>query len=77
MMRRKACKEPFFEFLSVGHFVKVSAVDTRTGFEVSIVGDPAAGEVALRRLAQRKLDNMMARRAVDRSAGAGRRGDLV
>ena len=62
--------------MSVGRFVKVSAVDTRTGFEVSIVGDPTAGEVALRRLAARKLKNMMARRAVRRAPGQSGWNDL-
>ena len=68
-MRRKASEGTIFEFMSVGRFVKVSAVDTQTGFEVSIVGDPAAGEVALRRLAGRKLKNMMARCDPRRASG--------
>ncbi len=48
-----------FEFVSIGSYVKVSAVDTRTGTEVSIVGDPRRGEAALRRVALRKLENTM------------------
>ena len=55
-------REVIFEFVRVGHAVKVSAVDPATGTEVSIVGDPAAGELALKRLAERKLDYVLARR---------------
>ena len=51
--------------------------DTQTGFEVSIVGDPAAGEVALRQLAARKLKNMMARRAAGRAPGQSGWNDLA
>jgi hypothetical protein len=48
-----------YEFISIGGYVKVSAVDTRSGTEVSIVGDPRRGEAALRRIALRKLENRM------------------
>ena len=51
-----------FEFVRVGPAVKVSAVDEATGTEVSIVGDPSVGEAALKRLAERKLDYVLARR---------------
>ena len=51
-----------FEFVRVGAAVKVSAVDEATGTEVSIVGDPSVGEAALKRLAERKLDYVLARR---------------
>ena len=61
-----------FEFISIGAYVKVSAIDTRTGTKVSIVGDPRRGEVALRRVAMRKLE-----RALEKNAPAGQRGRLV
>ena len=61
-----------FEFISIGSYVKVSAVDTRSGTEVSIVGDPTRGETALRRVALRKLENVMKKK----SSGGGR-GRLV
>lgn len=48
-----------FEFISIGSYVKVSAIDTRSGTEVSIVGDPRRGEAALRRIALRKLENKL------------------
>jgi len=52
-----------FEFITVGNYVKVSAVDTLTGTEVSIVGDPKRGERALRDTALRKLKMVMKKRA--------------
>jgi hypothetical protein len=55
-------REVIFEFVRVGRAVKVSAVDPATGTEVSIIGDPVVGEVALKRLAVRKLDYVLARR---------------
>lgn len=51
-----------FEMIAVGRYVKVSAIDTRTGTEVSIVGDPQRGEHALRETALRKLRYVMAKR---------------
>lgn len=57
-----------FEFISVGAYVKVSAIDPLTGTEVSIVGDPMSGEAALRRTALRKLKFVLEkRRTGDRS----------
>ena len=53
--------EVIFEFRHVGAAVKVSAIDVTTGTEVSIVGDPSVGEAALKRIAQRKLEYVLAR----------------
>ena len=47
------------EMISVGRYVKVTAVDTRSGTEVSIVGDPRRGERALRDAAVRRLRYVM------------------
>jgi Domain of unknown function (DUF6898) len=58
-------REVLFEFRRVGAAVKVTAVDAATGTEVSLVGDPAAGEAALKRLAKQKLDYVMAKQAKD------------
>lgn len=44
-----------FEFIQIGNYVKVSAIDMATGKEVSIVGDPNAGEAQLKRIALSKL----------------------
>lgn len=55
-------REVIFEFQRIGGAVKVTAVDAATGIEASIVGDPAAGEAALKRVARQKLDYVIARR---------------
>jgi hypothetical protein len=55
-------REVIFEFLHVGTAVKVTAVDVATGIEASIVGDPAAGEAMLKRLARQKLEYVLAKR---------------
>lgn len=44
-----------FEFITMGRYVKVSAIDMTTGREVSIVGDAAASEVELQHIALAKL----------------------
>ncbi len=58
------------EFHQVGAYVKVSAVDTATYTEVSIVGDPTRSEDALKRAAVRKLEYVLER---DRKAGGAPR----
>lgn len=52
-----------YEMIAVGRYVKVTAVDTRTGTEVSIVGDPRRGEHALRETAKRKLRYVMEKKS--------------
>jgi hypothetical protein len=59
------------EFHQVGAYVKVSAVDTATYTEVSIVGDPTRSEDALKRAAIRKLEYILER---DRKARGAPRG---
>jgi len=54
-------RETIYEFVRVGTAVKVVAVDPDTGTEAAIVGDPAAGEAALKRLARQKLDYVLAK----------------
>jgi hypothetical protein len=49
-------RETFFEFRTVGNFVKVTAIDAETAVEVSIVGPVNAGEALLRANALRKLE---------------------
>ncbi len=60
------------EFYQVGAYVKVSAVDTATYTEVSIVGDPTRSEEALKRAAIRKLEYVLKRDW--KAAGAPRGG---
>ena len=53
--------EVLIEFYRVGGYVKVSAVDPASYTEVCVVGDPAAGEELLTRMAVRKLKRALAR----------------
>jgi hypothetical protein len=55
MSRHRSSHGIIFEFINLGGYVKVSAVDTRSGTEVSIIGDPRRGEQVLRRIARQKL----------------------
>jgi len=48
-----------FEFSAIGNSVKVCAIDSRSGTEVSIVGPVNAGERALRNNAMAKLRYML------------------
>jgi hypothetical protein len=61
------------EFVHIGRYVKVSAIDTKSGMEVSIVGDPAQGEAALQRVAIRKLQYVMNKKAAEASQSGGGR----
>ena len=47
--------EILFEFVVQGNFVKVMAVDPRTGIEVAMVGDARSPKQTLENLAARKL----------------------
>ena len=63
--------EVIIEFYQVGAFVKVSAVDTATFIEVSIVGDPACSEEVLKRAVLQKLEYVLERRRKDASVPGG------
>ena len=52
-----------FEFIRIGAYVKVIAVDERTGTEVAMVGDPSRSSDYLKRIALQKLERVMARNA--------------
>ncbi|SMF21534.1 hypothetical protein SAMN06265365_104187 [Tistlia consotensis] len=65
------------EFHSVGSYVKVSAIDSESLVEVSIVGDPAAGEAALQRAAVRKLEYVLQQRKPAAPAARPRGGLVV
>lgn len=51
------------EMIGAGRYVKVTAVDTRTGIEAVIVGDPRRGDKALRNAACKKLQYVMKKKA--------------
>lgn len=55
-------REVLYEFIPVGNAVKVSAIDPVSGTEISIVGDPKAGQETLKRIARRKLEYVIAKR---------------
>ncbi|MFC4351312.1 DUF6898 family protein [Fodinicurvata halophila] len=57
-------RETLIEFIRVGAYVKVSAVDPETLTEVSIVGQPSCGEYALEELAVRKLDYVLKKKGL-------------
>jgi hypothetical protein len=63
MSRHRSSHGIIFEFINLGGYVKVSAVDTRSGTEVSIIGDPRRGEQVLRRIARQKLQRAMQKAA--------------
>lgn len=56
-----------FEFIRIGAYVKVIAIDERSGTEVSMVGDPSRSSDYLKHLALKKLERVMARNAEDPS----------
>jgi hypothetical protein len=53
--------EVYFEFVSVGALVKVSAIDCETAIEVAIMGPASASRADLQRLALQKLKARLAR----------------
>ena len=50
------------EFVKVGAYVKVSAIDPTTRVEVSIVGDPSMSQSILERTAVQKLNYVLNKR---------------
>ena len=51
-----------FEFIRIGAYVKVIAIDERSGTEVSMVGDPSRSSDYLKRIAMQKLLRVMERK---------------
>jgi hypothetical protein len=47
--------EVYFEFVAIGNVVKVTAIDSVTGTEVSAMGPTSASQADLRQLALQKL----------------------
>jgi len=65
MTKKVELSEVIFEFIPRGTSVKVSAVDPISGHEVAIVGDPAAGEEYLKRVAKRKLEYVLTKMLIE------------
>ena len=55
-------KRVIIEFVKVGAYVKVSAIDPTTRVEVSIVGDPSMSQATLERTAVQKLKYVLNKR---------------
>ena len=49
-------KEIYVEFVIMGNTVKVTAIDSETGLEASVVGPAGAPRAALAEAARRKLE---------------------
>jgi hypothetical protein len=60
-MADAAPREIYFEHISIGNAVKVTAIDSVTAIEVSIMGPATAAQADLERLALRKLRARLAR----------------
>jgi hypothetical protein len=58
-------REVILEFHAIGNSVKVTAIDSLTLVEVSIVGAASAGEAALKQAAVRKLEYVLAKRRAE------------
>jgi hypothetical protein len=54
-------REVYFEHIAIGNSVKVTAIDSVTAIEVSVVGPARAAKSDLERLALRKLKARLAR----------------
>ena len=48
-------REVYFEFVAIGNVVKVMAIDSVTGIEVSVMGPAKAARADLQQLALQKL----------------------
>jgi hypothetical protein len=57
-------REIIIEFLPVGNFVKVSAVDTKTLTEISVQGPASAGKEMLKRNAIRRLEYVLKKKGL-------------
>jgi hypothetical protein len=55
-------REIYFEHIAIGNAVKVTAIDSLTAIEVSIMGPASAAQSDLEKLALQKLKARLARR---------------
>jgi hypothetical protein len=54
-------REVYFEFVAIGNAVKVTAIDSVTGIEVSVMGPSSATQASLQQLAVQKLKRRLTR----------------
>jgi hypothetical protein len=59
MMGRPDGREVYFEFVAIGNAVKVTAIDSLTAVEVSVMGPVSASQTDLRQLALQKLKHRL------------------
>ena len=59
-----ANREVILEFLPVGQFMKVSAMDTKTLIEVSIQGPASTPESTLKRNALKRLEYVLKKKGI-------------
>jgi len=62
MARQSANREVLIEFQQVGNAVKVTAVDTETLVEVSMMGPDSAGQKVLKRKVINKLKYVLVKK---------------
>ena len=55
-MADEASREVYFEFVAIGNAMKVTAIDSVTAVEVSVMGPVGAAQTDLQQLALRKLE---------------------
>ena len=55
-------REVYFEFTAIGKVVKVTAIDSLTGIEVSAMGPSSASQADLQQLAVQKLKARLKRK---------------
>jgi hypothetical protein len=60
-MAEQAPRAVYFEHIAIGNAVKVTAIDSVTAIEVSILGPTSASQSDLERLALQKLKTRLAR----------------
>jgi hypothetical protein len=54
-------REVYFEFVKIGNAMKVTAIDSVTAIEVSVMGPANAAKFDLKQLALRKLEARLKR----------------
>lgn len=57
-------REVLIEFIPVGNFMKVSAIDTLTHTEISIQGPTNAGQAMLKMNAMKRLEYVMKKKGL-------------
>lgn len=66
--------EIYIEFKQIGQYIKVTAIDSVTGMEASIVGDAKASQAELKRLAAQKLKYVLEKQKSAHAQVGARRG---